>query len=115
MTVITYVSSQEGGPCSPSRSSVPLRRCPFVVQERPGELGPGGDAEFAENLAQVVFDGAGADEQPGGDLPVRQVPGDQPGDLRLLRGKHSWSVGAARAGPLSGGAQFGPGPARERL
>src|SRR2546430_8306715 len=43
--------------------------------ERPGELGTAGDAELAEHLAQVVLHGAGADEQPGGDLPVGQVPG----------------------------------------
>jgi len=39
------------------------------------------DAELAEDLAQVVLHGAGADEQPGGDLPVGQVPGRHPGDL----------------------------------
>jgi hypothetical protein len=35
-----------------------------------GKPDPAGDAELAEHLAQVVLDGAGADEQPGGDLAV---------------------------------------------
>jgi hypothetical protein len=68
----------------------------LVVLECPGELGAAADAE----LAQVVLDGAGAEEQPGGDLPVGQVPGDQPGDLLLLRvstaaapgRRHFWRV-----------------------
>jgi hypothetical protein len=41
-----------------------------VIREGLGELYPAGDAELAEDLVQVVLDGAGADEQPAGDLPV---------------------------------------------
>jgi DNA-binding CsgD family transcriptional regulator len=37
------------------------------------ELAAGGDAELGENLAQVVLDGAGADEEPGTDLRVGQA------------------------------------------
>jgi hypothetical protein len=47
--------------------------------------------------------------------PVGQVPGDHPGDLRLLRREDLRGPGVTRAGPLAGGAQFGPGPAREGL
>src|SRR5689334_22655978 len=36
------------------------------------ELQAGADLELGEDLAQVVLDGARADEQPGGDLRVRQ-------------------------------------------
>src|SRR5215470_9669216 len=87
-----------------SSPSVPLCWCLFVLPERPGELGPAVDAKLAEDLAQVVLDSTGANEQPGGDLPVAQVLGDQPGDLLLLRGEHLWGSGATRAGPLAGGA-----------
>src|SRR5215469_7936890 len=92
-----------------------MRRCLFVLPERPGELGPAADAKLAEGLMQVVLDSAGADEQPGGDLPVGQVLGDQAADLLLLRSEHVRGFGAAWACLLAGGAQFGPGPARESL
>src|SRR5712671_2483083 len=65
----------------------------FVVLDCPGELGAAGDAQLAEDLAQVVLHGAGADEQPGGDLRVGQVPGHHPGDLRLLRREHLRAAG----------------------
>src|SRR5215471_9421399 len=89
------------------------RGCPAVVPDRPGELGAAGDVQLAEDLAQVVLDGAGAEEQPGGDLPVGQVPGDQPGDLLLLGGEHPCRLGAARTRSLAGGAELGPGPGGE--
>src|SRR5689334_14983018 len=95
------------------RSSVLPCGCRLVIRQRPGEFNPAGDVELAEDLVQVVLDGAGTDEQPTRDLPVGQALGGQPGDLRLLRREHSRSPGAARAGPLAGGAQLGPGPARE--
>src|SRR6266700_5425004 len=48
------------------------------------EVFAGGDAELGEHVAQVPLDGAGADEQLGGDLLVcAPVPG-QLGDLGLL-------------------------------
>src|SRR5262247_4733044 len=99
-----------GSRAARSARSVPRRRCLLVGANRPGELAAIGDAKLAEDLAQVVLDGAGADEQPGGDLPVGQVPGDQPGDLLLLRGEHRRGPGAARAGSFAGGAQLGPDP-----
>ena len=84
-----------------------------MIRECAGELDPAGDVELAEDLVQVVLDGAGADEQLAGDLPVGQALGGQPGDLRLLRREHLLGPEAARAGPLAGSAQLGPGPARE--
>src|SRR5215475_9614580 len=103
-----------GSRAARSVRSVPRRGCLLVGANRPGQLAAIGDAELAEDLAQVVFDGAGADEQPGGDLPVGQVPGDQPGDLLLLRGEHLRGSGAARAGPFPGGAQLAAGAGGER-
>src|SRR5215472_4619413 len=73
------------------------------VVKRLSELGAAGDAELAEDLVQVVLHGAGADEQPGGDLPVGQLPGHHPGDQRLLRREHLRGSGAARPGPRAGG------------
>src|SRR5262245_33520133 len=99
-----------GSTAARSARSALRRGCLLAVAECPGELGPAGDVQLAEDLAQVVLDGAGADEQPGGDLPVGQVLGDQPGDLLLLRGEHRRGLGAARAGPLAGGAQLADGP-----
>ena len=45
------------------------------------------DAEFDEDLFQVVLDGACAEEQPGADLGIRQAVAGQPRDLGLLRGQ----------------------------
>ena len=45
------------------------------------------DAELGEDLAQVVLDGARADEQPGADLRVGQAVAGQPRDLGLLGGQ----------------------------
>jgi hypothetical protein len=47
------------------------------------ELAAGGDAELGEDLAQVVLDGVGADEQPGADLGVGQA---------VPRGRATWVI-----------------------
>src|SRR5215475_1394485 len=129
MTILpgTRVSTAEGRPPKRQRSttawtkadparpgsprSVLLRR--YFPAVAPGDLGAAADAELAEDLAQVVLHGAGADEQPGGDLPVSQVLGDQAGDLLLLRGELRRGLRAALAGLFAGGAQLGPGPGGE--
>jgi 3-oxoacyl-[acyl-carrier protein] reductase len=60
-------------------------------------------AELGEDLAQVILDGAGGDEQPAGDLRVGQSVAGQPGDLGILavsplsrmaavRGRAVWPV-----------------------
>src|ERR1700689_2607095 len=78
-----------------------------------GELRPSGDAEFPENLAQVVVDGAGTDEELGGDLLIGGAAGDQPGNLRLLRRERIRGSGAGHGGVLADGAQLGLGPLGE--
>jgi hypothetical protein len=45
------------------------------------------DAEFDEDLFQVVLDGACAEKQPGADLGIRQAVACQPRDLGLLHGQ----------------------------
>src|SRR5690349_10865887 len=53
--------------------------------ERAAQLLARADLELGEHLAQVVLDGARADEQPGSDLRVRLPVTGHAGDLRLLR------------------------------
>src|SRR6266545_1622963 len=93
----------------------PLAGSGAQLAEHEGEPYPAGDAEFAEDFAQVVVDGAGTDEELGGDLEIRGAPGGQPGDLRLLRRERVRGRGAASDGVLAGGAQLGLGPVGERL
>src|ERR1700751_1381947 len=111
-STIASVSSarRSNVPNRTGRSSVLPGGCRLVIRQRPGKLTPAGDVELAEDLVQVVLDGAGTDEQSAGDLPVGQALGGQPGDLRLLRREHLRGTEAARAGPLAGSARLGPGP-----
>ena len=63
------------------------------------ELPAGADAKLGEHLAQVVLNGAGADEQAGTNLRVRQTFSGQPGDLGLLGSQRSLAgPGGVRAG-----------------
>src|ERR1700684_654820 len=45
------------------------------------------DVELGEDLAQVIFDRAGADEQPGADLGIGEPVAGEPRDMRLLGGE----------------------------
>jgi hypothetical protein len=65
------------------------------------ELAAGGDAELGEDLAQVVLDGVGADEQPGADLGVGQALAGQLGNLGFLGGQLLAPRGR-RGAPASG-------------
>src|SRR5260370_26948929 len=94
----------------------------YVSGQSAMELATGADAELGEDLAQVVLDGARADEQPGADLRIGQAVAGQPRDLRLLGGQRRTGP-AARAGAaagarghgLAGGRQLAPGPLGESL
>src|SRR5262249_12579083 len=84
------------------------------------EFRPGGDAEFGEHFAQVIFDGPGTEEEPCCDLLVRASVGDQPRDLQLLRSQLRQRAGVALARGCSGRAEFragplGPGSGMQRL
>jgi hypothetical protein len=50
-----------------------------------GDLGAVAAAELGQDVTHVRVDGAVGDEQPLGDLPVRQTPCDQLRDLTLTR------------------------------
>src|SRR6185312_13634514 len=57
---------------------------PQRLEHVAGELRPRLHLELPEDLAQVVFDRARADEELGGDLDVRLALRDEPRDLCLL-------------------------------
>ncbi len=73
------------------------------------------DAELGEDLVQVVFDGARADEQPCADLWVGQAVAGKPGDLGLLGCELAAGFGGAFAGSLPGGQQLASGALGESL
>src|SRR5882757_8880575 len=58
-----------------------------VAGQDADELVARADLELGEDLAQVIFDGARADEQTGADLWVRESVAGQPRDLGFLRGQ----------------------------
>ncbi len=63
------------------------------------ELPAGADGKLGEHLAQVVLNGAGADEQAGTNLRVRQTLSGRPRDLGLLGSQRFASgAGGVRAG-----------------
>jgi NAD(P)H-flavin reductase len=76
------------------------------------QLAARADVELGEDLTRVVLDGAGADEQPGADLRVRQPVAGQPGDLGFLGGQFVIPAATgALVRCLPGGPQLAPGPA----
>jgi hypothetical protein len=81
-----------------------------VGRGEPDELGPGGHPELGEHIAEVVVDGAPAEEQLGADLAVGAALADQLDDLELLGGELAEGAGVALAGGLAGGPQLDPGP-----
>src|SRR3954447_2818043 len=83
-------------------------------RERAAELPTGVDVELAEDLAQVVFDGARADEQLGADLGVGVAVAGQPRDLDLLGRQDVSRVGGDPARGLAGGEQLTAGALGER-
>src|SRR3954451_6448088 len=79
------------------------------------EFVAGSHAELSEDLAQVVVDGAGADEQLGSDLRVGGTFGGQTRDLRFLGGQVVSGFGCPFAGVLPGRLELNPGALRIRL
>ena len=67
------------------------------------ELVARADVELGEDLAQVILDGAGADEQAGADLAVGETVTGEPGDLRFLGGELGAGLDGAFAGSCAGG------------
>src|SRR5690348_10937458 len=69
-----------------------------------GEFGARAEAELAEHIAQVEVDGAGAEEQLCGGVPVGQALPNERGDLPFLGGELCRGGDVAAAGGLAGGA-----------
>jgi len=71
--------ADQSEPLGCGRPSLPGLDCPQLPggsRDRSAEVFAGGDAELGEYVAQVPLDGAGADEQLGGDLLIGvTVPG----------------------------------------
>ena len=72
-------------------------------------------SELAERLAQVVVDGARADEQLGRDFRVGGTVGRKAGDLRFLRGQVVTRLDGPFARVLAGRLELDPGALGERL
>ncbi len=86
---------------------------PHLIGRAPRTTGGAVDAELVEDFAQVVLDGAGADEELGADLHVGPTVLGQGGNLVLPRCELVGVVGGpSPAG--AGGEQFVGGPAGER-
>jgi hypothetical protein len=93
-------------PGSPGTPVLALRR---PVPRAACQVGPRGDAELAVDLPQVVLDGAGADEQVRGNLPVPLPLTGEAGDVGLLGSQHADRVDAALPGLFTGGPEPDPG------
>ena len=66
-----------------------------AATDKNGGLGTVTAAELGQDVAHVCVDGALGDEEPFGDLPVRQAPGDQLCDLLFALGEREfWRLGA---------------------
>lgn len=58
-----------------------------------GDLTAVGEAEFCQDVLDVVLRGPFGDVERLGDLPVGQSLPDQPGDFPLTRAERLWPVG----------------------
>ena len=72
-------------------------------------------SQLAERLAQVVVDGARADEQLGRDFRVCGTVGGKAGDLRFLGGQVVTRLDGPFARVLAGRLQLDPGALGKRL
>src|SRR6478735_9031302 len=116
----TSVPNWASGRCSPARrrgwasSASRTGWTSAASDQRAAEFPARAAVELGIHLAQVVLDGARADEELRADLRVRLTFARQTGDLRLLRGQIVVGVDAATARGLAGGQQLAPRSFRER-
>src|SRR5579859_7008823 len=78
-------------------STVRPRRSILSTEQPPGHLGARSEAEFAQDVLDVDFDGAFADHQPVGDLAIAQSVRNQPRYLALTPGEGIRRRWAARS------------------
>src|SRR4029077_17206452 len=90
------------------------RCCALAGGKRGSKLTAGADAELGKDLAQVVADGGGADEQLRGDLRVGGAVAGQAGDQAFLPGKSIGGLDGLLACVPAGGPQLGARPFGKR-
>src|SRR5262249_40047045 len=93
----------------------PARGVSGVVVVMSAKLATGGDLQFGEDLAQMPFDGTGAQIKPGRDFRIGQSFPDQPGDLGLLGREFDRGADRAFARGFTGRPQFLRGTTGEAL
>src|SRR5215208_3540989 len=97
-----------------ARSHRPVRQPGWLVAKVAGrqaaELVARGDVELQEDLAQVVLDRAGADEQLCADLRVGETVSGEPSDVCLLGCEHAARVVLALPRRFTRGQELVPGP-----
>src|SRR4051794_25760760 len=86
-----------------------------VARRNAAELVAGGDVQLQEDLAQVVLNRAGADEQLCADLWVGETVSGQSSDVRLLGREHATCVVRTPPGSLSRGRELVTGALGEAL
>src|SRR5258708_27584223 len=91
------------------------RRLRVRAVQRLCELPAGTDAQLCENLAQMPFDGAMAEEELLADLRVREAIVSQASDLRFLRRERLLGIGGGRSPQLPRGPRLRPRPPRPSL
>src|SRR6266851_2128359 len=107
---------RRGARICPGISPAALQRwcCAVPGGERGSKLAAGADAELGEDLAQVVGDGSGADEQLRGDLRVGGAVAGQAGDQRFLRGQGIGRLDGVLPGVPAGRPQLDARPSGKR-
>src|SRR4029077_13275458 len=86
----------------------------WLGRQRVLELMTRADAQLAEDLVQVVLHRAAADEQPRGDVRVRDALTGEACDLGLLNSQVVPGLNGAFADSLAGGQQLPLGALGER-
>src|ERR1700694_3726756 len=74
-----------------------------------GQLVAGGDTELAEDLSEVVLDGARTDEQLAGDFSVGSALVCEAGDLAFLSCELWGALARALLGPFAGSEELSVG------
>src|SRR5271157_4580858 len=88
---------------------------PRKVCQSSAQLPARADAKLAEHLAQVPFDGAGAEEQLGGNLRIAKPVTSELGDLHFLCGELIARLDRALAHGLARSQQLATAAFSERL
>ncbi len=79
------------------------------------ELGAGSHSRLLEDVRKVRLDRLRAQEEPRGDVPIRQAGGDEPRNLELLRGQLVEGRRVTPSRALAGRPELGPSTLRPKL